>query len=205
MEPGLALLSGSGHALRAACHHLAHHAVHVDPRVVLWLDGEHGFRPYDLGELNAARGLDEEEGIPRVRVLRCMNSEQWREAIHHRLAEALRSTPTSMVLVAPFDRLLTHDELQDYERHDLPVFLAGHLRNLARRHRVPILITANMTRWSRGYPVPAALTAKAADHHWIVQAHAHGITATSSTGASAGARQQTLWNYEDLVKVAPII
>lgn len=198
LDPGLVLLSGPRAPLRSLCHMLAHHAVHADPGAVLWCDGDHGFDPYRFAERNLEAGFEADDGAERVLVKRCMTPFQWATVLNHHLPDKLREVEASVVLAAPFDRLFSTDELQDWEQEDYVHHTLRHLRDVARRHRIPVLLTVDMARWWHSHPVLAAETYQAATARWSVS-EVRGrlrVEGKHEVLVEPGLRtQSTLWDF----------
>lgn len=169
MEPGLTLLSGQRRDLRGFAQELCHERIH-DGGMVLWCDGDHGFDPYHMAELNLERGHLADEGAERVLVKRCMTPFQWDAVLTKHLDEKLLQVDAELVIVSPFDRLFSTDELQDWEQEDYTRFAVRHLKNLARRHQVPVLLFVDMPRWWRTHPVLAQTTYEAVHARWSIDA-----------------------------------
>jgi len=172
LEPGLNLLIGKRHELRAFHQELVHHAVHHAPGVVLWLDGDHGCNPYDFAELNLTRGRQADDGADRVLLKRCMTPFQWDSAISRHLDDRLLDEDASLVLVAPFDRPVSTDELKDWEQEDYVRYFLRHLKNIGRRHQIPVAISVDLARWWHTHPALAALTVEAATAKWKIRRQA---------------------------------
>jgi hypothetical protein len=168
LEPGLALLHGHRAHLRGFAQELAHHALHTSPRHVLWCDGDHGFDPYQFAELNLTRGHEADDGAQRLLVKRCMTPFQWDSVLTQHLPEKLQEVEASVVLVAPFDRLWSTDELADWEAEDYTQHALRTLKGLARRHRIPVVLAVDMARWWRTHPQLAQATFDAATARWTV-------------------------------------
>ncbi len=166
LEPGLSLVSGQRHDARAFLQELVHEALHADERSVLWCDGEHGFNPYDFAEVNLTRGHSAEDGAQRVLVKRCMTPFQWDAVLTKHLDAKLVEVDASLVVVAPFDRLFSTDELADWEQEDMVRYAVRHLKDLTRRHRIPILMTVDMAAWWRTHPELAKITFEGVHAVW---------------------------------------
>lgn len=170
LEPGLTLLSGTRRNLRGFSQELCHHAVHEYPGTVLWCDGDHGFDPYHMAEMNLERGRQADDGADRVLIKRCMTPFQWDTVLTKHLDEKLLQIDASVIAVAPFDRLFSTDELQDWEQEDYTRFALNHLKNLTRRYQIPILLSVDMERWWRTHPVLAQATYEATHNRWNIDA-----------------------------------
>jgi prepilin-type processing-associated H-X9-DG protein len=164
----LALVSGAGRQLRGFFQELTHFAVHSRQGNVLWCDGDHGFDPYDFAELNLQGGHAADEGAQRVLVKRCMTPFQWDSVLTRHLDDKLREAPAALVVVNPFDRLWSTDELSDWEQEDYTRFSVRHLKETARREKVPILLGVDMERWWRTNPILAKETHEGVDDRWSV-------------------------------------
>lgn len=164
----LTLISGARRDLRDFHQELAHHAAHNHAGCVLWCDGDHGCNPYDFGELNLERGRIAEEGAQRVLVKRCMTPFQWDTVLTQHLDQKLLDTEASLVLVAPYDRLFSTDELQDWEQEDYVQSSLQHLQDLAQEHEAPIVISVDMNRWLRTHPLLAQATQEAVQARWSI-------------------------------------
>jgi hypothetical protein len=178
---------------------LAHFAVHAREGSVLWCDGDHGMNPYDFAELNLERGHDADWGADRLLVKRCMTPFQWDTVLTKHVAEKLLSTPTSMVLAAPYDSQFSTDELKDWEQEDYVAYSLKHLRGLAQTHKVPIVLSVDMVRWWRSHPTLARMTYEAVDARWSVQRSGEGWRAVRDreglTIEALSTRQHTIWDY----------
>lgn len=168
LEPGVALLAGGSRSLRSFAHALAQETLQIRDGAVLWCDGAHGFNPYEFAELNLTQGLEADAGASRMLIKRCMTAFQWDTVLTKHLDEKLLQTPTDLVLVAPYDRLFVHEELQDWEQEDYVRFSLRHLKYLARKHRIPIVLTVNMDRWWRTHPVLAQETFEQVQERWTL-------------------------------------
>ncbi|MES2155111.1 MAG: hypothetical protein V4510_08250 [bacterium] len=200
LQPGLALLHGSGRDVRGFSQELAHFALRTHPGHVLWCDGDHGFDPYDFAELNLTRGLAADDGAQRMLIKRCMTPFQWDTVLTKHLPEKLAQTEASLALVVPFDRLFSTDELADWEAEDYTRYAVRHLRNVARRHRIPIMLGLDMARWWKSHPVLAQLTYDAADVRWSVAATAGRWRVTPEIGVALDpmlAHRTTLLDYAE--------
>jgi len=184
LEPGLPLLSGPRAALRGFAQELAHHALHSRPGHVLWCDGDHGFDPYEFAELNLERGFQADDGAGRLLVKRCMTPFQWDSVLTDHLDQKLHEVTASLVVVAPYDRLWSTDELSDWEQEDYVRHSLKHLKGLARRLRIPVLLFADMSRWWQTHPVLAQATQQAATARWSVERLPGRWRATRSDGAA---------------------
>ena len=168
LDPKLHLLSASRRELRHFGQELAHFAVHQDDRSVLWCDGDHGFNPYHFAELNLERGFAADDGAQRVLIKRCMTAFNWELALDRHVEEKLETTPTSMVVMAPYDALFCHQELQDWEQEDYVRHSLEHLRGVARRKQVPLLALVDMPRLWQTHPVLAQMMVERAEGRWVV-------------------------------------
>jgi hypothetical protein len=168
VAPGLALLTGNRPDLRAFHVALAHEMVHTRSGVVLWCDGDHGFDPYHFAEANLTNGLEADLGAERLLIKRCMTPFQWHTVLTRHLDSKLVEVEASLVLVAPYDRLHSTDELADWEQEDHVRHTLIHLRSLTRRLKIPIVLSVDMARWWRTHPILAGLTAQAVDTRWTV-------------------------------------
>lgn len=170
LRPRLHLLNGSRRDLRAFGQELAHSVVHgAREDLVLWCDGDHGFNPYHFAELNLTRGHEPEHGADRVFIKRCMTAFQWDGLMTQQLAQKLAAEPrVRLVYAAPYDALLTHQELQDWEQEDHTKFSLRHLRNAVDRFQVPIILACDMKRWWRTHPTLARMTFEQAQERWNV-------------------------------------
>lgn len=207
--PGrLGLLSGRRRDLRDFHQELAHHALRTHPGTVLWCDGDHGFDPYDLAELNLTRGLQADDGAERVLVKRCISAFQWDTVLTKHLPEKLEETDASLVLAAPYDRLFVHEELRDWEQEDYVRYSLGFLRDLARRRGVPILLSVDMERWWRTHPVLAQMTYEAVDARWgIARPDGRWHAREDTTGAVVDPylrRQVTLLDFVEESVPVPV-
>ena len=167
----LHLLDGNRRDLRRFGQELAHHVVGgiTDESIVLWCDGDHGFNPYDHAELNLVRGRQADHGAERVLVKRCMTAFQWDALMTFQLAEKLAFEPhVRLVLAMPYDALLTHDELQDWEQEDHTRSSLRHLRAAVARFQVPIVLGCDMRRWWQTHPVLAQMAYEQAQERWQV-------------------------------------
>ncbi len=182
LEPGLTLLAGSRRDLRGFGQELCHHAVHSGDGAVLWCDGDHGFDPYHMAELNLERGHQADHGAQRVLVKRCMTPFQWDTVLTKHLDEKLAIVDADVAIVSPFDRLYSTDELQDWEQEDFTRFALKHLKNLSRRHRIPILLFVDMQRWWRTHPILAQATYEAVHTRWSIDAPDGRWRAIQDTG-----------------------
>lgn len=168
LRPGLALLSGTRRDLRGFGQELAHHALHTRPGHVLWCDGEHGFNPYDFAELNLIRGHQADHGAERLLVKRCMTPFQWDSVLTQHLDQKLAEIDADLVLINPFDRLFSTDELQDWEQVDYVTYALQHLKTTAARANVPILLCVDMARWWHTHPELARRTYMRTPKRWTV-------------------------------------
>lgn len=173
LRPRLHLLNGTRKDIRAFGQELAHEVVHqAREDMVLWCDGDHGFNPYHFAELNLTRGHEPEHGADRVLIKRCMTAFQWDGLMTQQLAEKLALEPrVSMVYAAPYDALLTHQELQDWEQEDHTKFSLRHLREAVRRFRVPVILACDMERWWRTHPTLARMTFEQVHERWSLGYH----------------------------------
>ncbi len=167
-QPGLNLLDGRRRDLTGFCQELAHEALQQGEGHVLWCDGDHGFDPYHMAELNMERGHAADEGAQRLLIKRCMTAFQWDTVLTKHLAEKLEDTPTDLVVIAPFDRLFVHDELRDWEQEDYVRFALPYLRRLAKKHDVPMVLSVDMARWWQSHPVLAQMTYEAVQSRWRI-------------------------------------
>ena len=149
---------------------------------VLWVDGDHGFNPYDFAELNLTRGHAADEGADRMLVKRCMTPFQWYTALSRLLPDKLRDGPTSVAIVLPFDGLWSTDELSDWEQEDYVRFIVAHLARVARESQVPILLGVDMARWWRTHPVLAQITHDGVDQRWRIARAGRGWKAQRDDG-----------------------
>lgn len=201
-EPGkLVLLDGTRPHLRRVMQELAHFAVHEREGSVLWLDGEHGFNPYDFAELNMARGHPAEWGADRVLVKRCMTPFQWDTVLTKHLEAKLEREDAALVIVSPYDALFSTDELKDWEKRDYVAFSARHLRSLAAEHAVPILLSVDLACWWPAHPALARATYGACAARWTVEPSGAGWAAVEwatarRAGAPGVARQPSLRDFE---------
>lgn len=163
---GLHLLDGQRRTLRAFHLELAHTALQNDARSVLWCDGDHGFNPYGFAEVNLTRGLQADDGASRLLIKRAMTPFQWDSILRQQLLEKLATTPTSLVIVAPFHRLFSTDELKDWEQEMHVDAALASLQEIAKH--VPVVLSVDMKRWSQTHPVLATKTREAAKH-WFVE------------------------------------
>lgn len=171
LQPGrVALLHAPGRRLLGFFQELTHHAIHSNPGTVLWCDGDHGFNPYDFAELNLTNGFSADDGADRILVKRCMTPFQWDTVLTRHLDEKLQDTETSLVVVNPFDRLWSHEEIQDWEQEDYTRFSLKHLAKTARRFKVPVLLGVDMDRWWRTHPTLAKATMEGVDDRWHIEA-----------------------------------
>lgn len=206
----LRLLSGPRSYTRGFFQELAHFAVHGRTGSVLWCDGDHGFNPYDLAELNLERGFDADHGAERVLIKRCMTPFQWETVLNRHLDEKLVASETAVVLVSPFESQFSTDELKDWEQEDYVRHTLAHLRSLARRFRVPILLGVDMPKWWKNHPVLAQLAFEGVDSRWAIQRTAAGWRVLQDSKAialqSEPVSQFTLWEYEsqDVPVVTPV-
>lgn len=169
LAPELHLVSASRRELRGFGQELVHFAVHHEPsRSVLWCDGDHGFDPYDFAEGNLERGFAADDGADRVLVKRCMTAFNWELALDKHVPEKLETTDVSLVVLAPYDALYTHQELADWEQEDYVRASLAHLRRVVRRHRVPVLAMVDMDRLWRTHPVLAQMMVEGAQARWAV-------------------------------------
>lgn len=168
LSPRLHLLDGHRRDLRRFGQELAHSVVHDDAQAkVLWCDGDHGFDPYDFAELNLTRGHAADEGADRVFIKRCMTAFQWDSLMTQQLAERLMLEPgVRLVYASPYDALLTHQELQDWEQEDHTRFSLRHLLADVKRFQVPIILACDMKRWWRGHPTLARMAYEQAQERW---------------------------------------
>lgn len=204
--PGkLTLISGPRSPIRAFHQELAHDALHTHDGCMLWLDGEHGFNPYDFAELNLSRGFDADWGAQRLLVKRCMTPFQWDTVLTKHLREKLLTEEACLVLAAPYDTLFSTDELQDWEREDYVNFSLRHLKSLAAEHQVPIVLSVDMAEWCHKFPLVAWSAYEAVDARWEITPTGAGWTATQMrtglTVDSAPMRQATLAAFGDLPEV----
>ena len=197
LQPGLGLLAGSRRLLPNFCQTLSQHALHTNPGAVLWLDGAHCFNPYDFAEQNLQAGYAADDGADRMLIKRCMTAFQWDTVLTQHLDEKLLQVDASMVIAAPFDRLLTHEELQDWEQEDYTRYALHHLKNLTRRYQIPILLAVDMDRLWRTHPILARATYEAAHHRWAITHNGYGFCAAQQDGSTidAGLHQITLLNF----------
>lgn len=200
LEPGRLIMAHGPRSLMRAFHQeVAHFAVHNRPGSVLWCDGEHGMNPYDLAELNLARGFDADWGADRVLIKRCMTPFQWDTVLTKHLDEKLHGTDASLVLVAPYDSLFSTDELKDWEQEDYVEFSIKYLRDLARRHKVPILLSVDMARWWRTHPILARTAFEGVDSRWSIARLGNGWRAVrddfEATIETLSQRQVTLQDF----------
>lgn len=210
LDPQLHLCSASRGGLRGFGQELAHFAVHHEPdKTVLWCDGDHGFDPYDFAETNLQRGLAADDGADRVLVKRCMTAFNWELAIDQHLPEKLETTDVSLVVLAPYDALYTHEELADWEQEDYVRASLRHLRRVAKRHRVPILALVDLHRLWRTHPTLAQAMVETAQAHWAVdRPDGRWRAVEQGTGVVVDPwlrRQVTLLDYveEDAREVTP--
>lgn len=197
LEPRLGLLHGRRRDLRDFAQELAHHSLHTRTGNVLWCDGDHGFDPYAFAEGNLVAGRDAADGADRLLVKRCMTPYQWDTVLTKQLQAKLLESPASMVLAAPYDRLFSTDEMQDWEQEDHVRHSLRHLKGLTRRHRVPILLSVDMERWWRTHPILAKATYEAAEAKWTVD-RPGGHWRVRKEGAPAIEEpHRTLWDYEE--------
>lgn len=168
LDPGLSLLNGKRRELRGFHQELAHFAAHEREGYVLWCDGDHGFDPYHFAELNMTRGYQADDGARRLLIKRCMTPFQWDSVLTQHLQQKLVEVPTSLVLVAPYDRLFSTDEMKDWEQEDHVRFSLKHLDGLAKRYGVPILLSVDMAHWWRSRPVLAQLAFEAVGARWSI-------------------------------------
>jgi hypothetical protein len=115
-------------------------------------------------------GLPGDHACERLLVKRCMTPFQWDTVLTQHLQQKIQETETSLVVVSPYDRLFSTDEISDWEAEDYVRYSTRHLRNLSRRHRVPIVLCVDMARWWKARPVLAQTTYDAADRRFTVQA-----------------------------------
>lgn len=166
LQEGLGLLDGSRAVLRSAGQELAHHVVHAGETAVLWCDGDHGFDPYRFAELNLVRGFEADHGAQRVLVKRSLTPFQWDTVLTEHLEVKLEEVDAGLVLVLPYDRLFSTDELKPWEQVDYVTYSLAHLRDLAHRHHLPILLGVDVARWRIHHPDLARLLRHAFDHGW---------------------------------------
>lgn len=207
LAPGLGLLSGTRRDLRGFAQELCHFAVHHRDGAVLWCDGAHGFDPYHMAELNLERGFQADDGAQRVLIKRCMTPFQWDTVLNHHLDDKLLEVDADAVVVAPFDRLYSTDELQDWEQEDFCRHALRHLRDLSRRHRVPILLFVDMERWWRTHPILAQATYEAAHSRWRIDAPDGRWRAVAETGEVVDPwlrRQVTLLDFVEEEAPLPV-
>lgn len=201
-EPGkLIMLDGTRPHLRRAMQELAYFAAHARDGAVLWLDGEHGFNPYDLAELNMARGFPGEWGADRVLIKRCMTPFQWDTVLTKHLEAKLCAEDASLVIVSPYDALFSTDELKDWEKQDYVAFSARHLKWLAGEHGVPIVLSVDMARWWTAFPALARAAYGACGARWTVEPSGAGWTAVEwgsarRAGSPGVARQPSLRDFD---------
>jgi hypothetical protein len=150
--------------------------------LVLWCDGDHGFDPYEFAELNLVRGFSAEEGATRVLIKRCMTPFQWDSVLTRHLDEKLQDNHAALVVATPFDRLWSHEEIQDWEQEDYTRFSMGHLAKTARKFGVPVLLGVDMERWWRTHPTLSRITTEMADVRWHIEAPDDRWTATRDDG-----------------------
>lgn len=205
LRPGLHLLSGTRRDLRVFGQELAHEVVHADGRdTVLWCDGDHGFNPYHFAELNLTRGFQADHGAQRVLVKRCMTAFQWDSLMTQQLQEKLALDPhVRLVYAAPYDALLTHDELQDWEQEDHTRFSLRHLQAAAKRFQVPIVLACGMKRWWQTHPILAQMAYETAQERWQVACHDRPVLVHEGTGAVVAPRQRV--NLLDFAKEKPVL
>ncbi len=208
LEPGLGLLSGNRGDLRGFGQELCHHAIHERPGPVLWCDGDHGFDPYHMAELNLERGHQADHGAERVLIKRCMTPFQWDTVLTKHLDEKLLQMDAEVVIVSPFDRLFSTDELQDWEQEDYTRYALKHLKNLTRRHHIPILLFVDLQRWWRTHPILAQATYEAVHTRWSIDAPNGRWRAICEDGTTIDPwlrRQVTLLDFMDDVVPVPVI
>ncbi len=165
----VALLSGSGRDLRGFFQTLTHFAVHTRAGSVLWCDGDHGFDPYEMAELNLTSGFAADDGADRVLIKRCMTPFQWDSVLTRHLPEKIGQTETALVIATPFDRLWSHEEIQDWEQEDYTRFSLASLQATAKRENVPILLGVDMERWWKTHPTLARITQEGVDVRWRIE------------------------------------
>ncbi len=208
LEPGLTLLHGERHQLRAFHQELAHHAIHNHDGHVLWCDGDHGFNPYDFAELNLERGHQADHGATRLLVKRCMTPFQWDSVLTQHLGQKLHEVDTALALAAPFDRLFSTDELQDWEQEDYVRYALNHLNGVAREHEIPLVLSVDMTRWWRTHPTLARLTYEAVQKRWSITCPGNRWRAAEEGGLIVDPwlrRQVTLLDFMEEDVQAPVV
>lgn len=168
LEPKLHLISSPRQNLRHFGQELVHFAVHNDERSVLWCDGDHGFNPYHFAELNLERGHQPDFGAERVLIKRCMTAFNWELALDRHIEDKLDSTPTSMVVMSPYDALFCHQELQDWEQEDYVRHSLKHLKGVAKKRQVPLLAFVDMPRLWHTHPVLAQMMYEHMELRWDV-------------------------------------
>lgn len=204
LRPGLTLLHGQRRHLRVFHQELAHDALHGQSRSVLWCDGDHGFNPYDFAERNIEAGRQADDGADRMLIKRCMTPFQWDTVLTQHLPQKLLEVDASLVMVAPFDRLYSTDELQDWEQEDYVRYALRSLKNTARRHRVPVVLSVDMGRWWQTHPTLAQMTYQEVTSRWSITLPGGRPMATSEVGDTVDPylrRQVTLWDFESRVPV----
>lgn len=171
LRPRLHLLDGHRRDLRRFGQELVHSIVHADDDgMVLWCDGDHGFNPYDMAEMNLTRGHQADHGADRVLLKRCMTAFQWDSLMTQQLAQKLTlERDVRLVYAAPYESLLIHQELQDWEQEDHTRFSLRHLRAAVKRYRVPIILACDMQRWWRTHPVLARMAYERAQERWHLE------------------------------------
>ncbi len=183
LEPDrLTLVSAKGRHLAQFFQEIAYTALRERPGNVLWCDGDHSFNPYDQAELQMTRGHAADDGADRLLVKRCMTPFQWDTVLTRHLDLKLGEGETGLVVVNPFDRLWSHEEIQDWEQEDYTRFSLAHLAKTARRFHVPILLGVDMPRWWKSHPALAQATHDGVDARWVAQPVADRWRATSDAG-----------------------
>jgi Rad51 protein len=104
------------------------------------LEGGNRFRPYHLGELGRAFGLDAAEPLERIRLARAFTAYQTVALVDGWAREARRHRPTLLV-GHDLPTLFAADEIPDDEREALLRHVARTLRALLDRWSVPLLLT----------------------------------------------------------------
>ena len=104
------------------------------------LEGGNRFRPYHLGELGRAFGLDAAEPLQRIRLARAFTAYQTVALVDGWAREARRHPPTLLV-GHDLPALFAADEIAEDERDALLRHIARALRRLLDRLRAPLLLT----------------------------------------------------------------
>jgi len=95
-----------------------------------------------------------------------MTAYQWHQCLSHELGDKLMAMPlTRLVIVNPYDALLTHSDLMDWESEAYTRVTLRDLKATARLHHVPIVLITDFNRLWRRHPVIARHIHEGAYHH----------------------------------------